>query len=125
MRGNSFAIKQYEKWLSETTGIYEDFGINILDLFFWEQREANWGSMNQIEADVAHESFFPYNCRRLLEILLSANEKYRMPPNYELNRKLVSYMWPEALSVPINPYPPRTRTKLFVRMLLRRFGIIG
>jgi len=125
MRGNAFAINQYERWLSTTKGIWKDYGINILDLFHWEQRKANWASMNMTEADIAHESFFPYNCRRLLTILLSAEEKYRMPPKFELNRRLIAYMWPEILEVPINPYTFQIKVKRAVRTLVRRFGLIG
>jgi len=123
MKCNSFAINQYEKWLATTKGIWEDFGINILDLFHWEVRKANWGSMNQTEADIAHETFFPYNCRYLLSILLSAKEQYRMPPNFKLNRRLVAHMWPELLDVPINPYPFRTKIYRFVRAMARRFDV--
>lgn len=125
MKGNEFAINQYKRWLSTTKGIWKDYSINILDLFHWEQRKANWASMNQTEADIAHEAFFPYNCRRLLTILLSAEEKYRMPPKFELNRRLVAHMWPEALDVPINPYSFRVKAKQAIRTLVRRFGLIG
>jgi hypothetical protein len=125
MRGNSFAINQYEKWLATTRKISADFGVNILDLFYWEQREANWGAMNQTEADIAHESFFPYSCRKLLTTLLSAEEKYRMPPSHELTKELAFQMWPETLRMPINPYPFKTKIKRAARTLLRRYGLIG
>jgi len=125
MRGNDFAIRQYEKWLSTTEQIWKDYGINTLDLFHWEQRKANWGSLGIMESDIAHETFLPNNCRRHLAILLSTHEKYRMPPNYELNRRLLSYLWPETLDVPINPYPFKVRTKMRARRLMRRLGIIG
>ena len=81
--------------------------------------------MGFTEADIAHEIFLPYNCRRLLLTLLSAEEKYRMPPEFELNRRLADHMWPETLDVPINPYPFRIKIKRFARTLLRRFGLIG
>ena len=125
MKGNTFAIHQYEKWLSTTEQIWKDYGINTLDLFHWEQRKANWGSMGITESDIAHETFLPNNCRRHLAILLSTEEKYRMPPNFELNRRLLKYLWPETLGVPINPYPFKVKTKMRARRLARRFGFIG
>jgi hypothetical protein len=81
--------------------------------------------MGITESDIAHETFLPNNCRRHLAILLSTEEKYRMPPNFELNRRLLKYLWPETLGVPINPYPFKVKTKMRARRLARRFGFIG
>ena len=125
MKDNTFAVNQFENWRSKTKSIPEDYGINILDLFVWEQGEANWGSMNQAEADIAHESFFPYNCHRLLTILLSAEQKYRMPPKHELIRRLVAHMWPEILDTPINPFPFHISLMRALRTLLRRCRLIS
>lgn len=118
MGKNTFAIKQFEKWLSTTEGIEKRYGINILDLFFWEQREGNWAAMTFTEADIANETFTPYNCRCLLTTLLSVEEKHRMKPKYELYKKLIMHMWPETLELPINPQPFKDRVKRLLKLLL-------
>lgn len=102
MGNNSFAIKFFEKWLSDTDNIYN---YNILDLFYWEQRIGNWAAMCQSEFSLAWQDIFtPFNCRNLLINMLSVDEKYRRPPKYILYEKLILKMWPEVLSVPINPH---------------------
>jgi hypothetical protein len=76
---DSFAIKNLEEWLSDASKTYN---INILHLFMWENREGNWQAMTQLEWDIVQEVFVPFNCRSLLTIILSLDEKYRMPPEY-------------------------------------------
>ena len=101
MGENPFAIKSFEKWLS---GAKEIYNLDILDLFEWEQGHGNWLAMCQLEFDVAWKDIFtPFNCRTLLMTMLSVEEKYRKPP-YELHEKLISNLWPELLTVPINPH---------------------
>jgi len=101
--GNRFAIKHFGTRLSEAHGIANTYGINVLDLFYWEQKMGNWQAMSQAEWDIAQEVFCPFNCRSLLTTLLSVDEKYRRPPEYQLYEKLIRYLWPETLSLPINP----------------------
>ena len=101
MEGNLFAERAYKKWIS---GLNDIYNIDILDLFTWEDRVANWQAMSQLEWDIVHEVFVPYNCRILLSNILSIHEKYRKPPDFIIHRTLMKYMWPELLSEPINPH---------------------
>ena len=102
MRKNQFAIKHFESWLSRLGEIYN---VNVLDLFEWEQGHGVWLPMCQLEFDIAWKDIFtPFNCRNLLISMLSIEEKYRRPPKYILYEKLIFKLWPEVLSVPINPH---------------------
>ena len=101
MGENSFALHHFQRWLSGTGEIYN---LDILDLFEWEQGHGNWLAMCQTEFDIAWKDIFtPFNCRNLLITMLSVDEQYRRPP-YELHEKIISKLWPELLSVPINPH---------------------
>ena len=104
MEKNPFAMRALKKWVSGTKEIYN---INIFDLYYWENREANWQAMSQLECDIVHETFVPYNCRSFLMNMLSINEEYRKPPEYIVINKLFGDMWPELLSEPINCQPGR------------------
>jgi PAS domain S-box-containing protein len=100
MPENDFAIKAFEKWLSQLGNTYN---FDVLDLFQWEQREARWQAMSQTEWDIVQEVFVPYNCRALLTHMLSIPEAYRRPPMYAMHQALTARLWPELLSEPINP----------------------
>ena len=101
---SAFAIQELEKW-KESFEQTSFEGWNILDLLYWEQRMGNWGAQYPAEQDIAIEEISPFNCRQLLEILLSSPKNMRTAPNYLLYEALIRHMWPETLSFPINPLP--------------------
>ncbi|MCZ7551706.1 MAG: hypothetical protein M5U05_03830 [Anaerolineales bacterium] len=76
---------------------------NILDYLYWEQRLGNWGAQYPAEQDIAIEEFSPFNCRMLIETLMIAPRETRAAPHYTIYRDIICSMWPEALSIPINP----------------------
>ena len=59
--------------------------------------------MSQLESDIAHDVFIPYNCRELLMALMSVDVKDRMTPRCHLYKKMCEHLWEEVLSEPINP----------------------
>lgn len=97
-----FAIHFFDTWLS---GVGEIFNLELLDLFEWEQGHGNWLAMCQLEFDSAWKDLFtPYNCRALLVDMLSVDEKHRKPPKYSFFIDMMMKLWPEVLSLPINPH---------------------
>lgn len=107
MSKSRLAKEQFDIWLGESRYAFKR-GIRELDLFYWEQRIANWAAMSYSEYDIAFESFSPFSCRKLLILLLSTDEKYRISPRYELHYNLISRLWPEVLKYPVNPSKNRT-----------------
>ena len=105
MENNSYAIKYFNKWLKEIKNIPEKYNINVLDLFHWEIRTSSWQGISQLEWDIVHETFTPYNCRKYLATLLSVNEEYRKKPNCILHKKMIENLWAKTLMKPINPPP--------------------
>lgn len=104
MDNEAYAINRFQEWLESIAP--NRFNFDLRDLFYWEQRMGNWAAMVFAEADIAHETLSPYNCRYLLTNFLSVDVKHRQGPSYTLYRQLIKRLWPEALLVPINP--PRT-----------------
>ncbi len=101
-----FALRHFERWLNDAEPRHN---VKLLDLFEWEQGHGNWLAMTQLEFDVAwREIITPYNCRDVLTTLLGVDERYRRAPDYLLFRELIRKLWPEVLSVPINPHDRRT-----------------
>jgi hypothetical protein len=136
MGESPFAIEAFDTWLEDLGDLH---GRQLLDLFEWEQGHGNWLAMTQLEFDSAWQDIFtPYNCRDVLETLLSVDECYRKKPDYRLYQLAIERLWPDVMEEPINPGSPlkrkhfisrltthlRSRGKLFISRLvsLGRFG---
>lgn len=99
----SFVTNVIDEWRNNVFNLSFDEGLNILDLFYWEQRLGNWGAQYPAEQDIAVEEISPFNCRQLIQTLLASPRYLRAAPDYHLYRLLIKEMWPEALAFPINP----------------------
>lgn len=102
-KDNHFVLNEIDKWLPNAKKYSKKFNISILDLFYWEQRMGNWGSLYQFEQDIAIEEFSPFNNRSLVLSVLSISKRKRSQPNYSFFAKLIKHLWPEVLLEPINP----------------------
>ena len=115
MGNHPFAVKHFNKWLRD---IGEPYNVDILDLFYWEQRVGNWLAMCESEFDIAWKDIFtPYNCRLLLMDMLSVDDIYKRPPQYKLYKKMILTLWPEVLAEPINPHKVQTRMQRLKRQI--------
>jgi hypothetical protein len=120
---DAFALDALSRWLEEVEAHRVD-GLDVLDLFLWEDREGSWQATSQLEFDIVRDSFVPYNCRALLVNLLSVPERDRIGPAYALHREMMIRLWPEVLKEPINPpLPPSLRA--IARGFLRRPGCMN
>ena len=99
-----FAVREIDAWRKNLDCDPVE-GFNILDLLYWEHKNAHWGAQYPAEQDIAVEELSPFNCRLLIETLCSAPRRLRYAPDYSILRDLIRSMWPEALSFPINPAP--------------------
>ncbi|MBN1855292.1 MAG: hypothetical protein JW829_21355 [Pirellulales bacterium] len=99
----SFVIKELDEW-KNGFDYQTNECLNLLDFLYWEQRLGNWGAQYPAEQDIAVEEISPFNCRLLIETLLSSPRHLRAAPDYPLYRELIRHMWPEALAFPINPH---------------------
>jgi hypothetical protein len=100
--GVTFVVKELDIW-RRSLNCERLEGLNILDMLYWEQRLGNWGAQYPAEQDIAVEEVSPFNCRLLIENLSATPRRLRAAPDYPLYRELIRYLWPEVLSVPINP----------------------
>lgn len=119
----TFAIKSIEKWVSEVKPIASKFGVNILNLFYWEQRVANWCASFSADLDTAMEHLYPFNCRRLLETLLSVKKKYRTSPNCILYKEIIKKLWPDTLKEPIVLFNIKQVITTFIPSFLKRLHL--
>ena len=102
-RKSSYAVRECESWLAGAKSVARQYGLNIMTLFWWEVLIGNWGSVGNSESDIAIEEFDPYDCHLLYEIFLSTDVKYRTLKDNILFKELIQFMWPQLLSLPVNP----------------------
>jgi len=119
-----YAIKMAQKWLDEfKANNVEQTGVNIWDLFYWEQFIGNWGVAGQASSDLAIEEFFPFNCRNIIELSYGLDDlAYEDSP---LFIALINHMWPEALSEPVNPKSKLEKCITLAKKLLRKIGVFN
>ena len=101
MRGSRIAEQAIAQWLQSANQAVA-LGVNILDLLYWEMRLGNWSTLAISSYDIVFEGFIPFNCRTLMECLISVDEKYRLTGK-NIHLGLIKHMWPELLEFPLNP----------------------
>ncbi len=117
---SQYAVTSLEGWYDEAKSRCEILGYCLRDLFFWEQKLGNWGSMFAAELDIALDEFYPFGTRRLIETALAVDGNLRSYRDPSLYRAMIKIMWPELLSEPINPIGARTRINMFIKRQGRR-----
>ncbi|MBN2481295.1 MAG: hypothetical protein JXB19_06120 [Bacteroidales bacterium] len=115
-----FAAAYYSDWLSGCKDICKKNNVNIANLFYWEERLANFGTQIQLEKDIAQEDFNPFNSRFLITLFLSLRPGLIKPPRYFLHKKITRLLWPEVLCIPTNP-----GIKKSIKIILTYIGLLG
>jgi hypothetical protein len=77
--------------------------ISILDLFYWEQRMAKWGSMYPLEQDVAIDEISPFSNRKLIFTMLRESKSDRGGPDFRSSVAIINNLEPSLNNFPINP----------------------
>ncbi len=117
-----FAVRAYARWLAD---VPEVPGYDKRDLLFWECRTGSWFAGNVSEFVIAwQEVFLPYNCRALLDDLMSAPLASRAIPATKLYLTATAELWPALTLFDVNPQSLgkrlRDATYLRLRGLKRR-----
>jgi hypothetical protein len=113
-----FALKYYGQWLEEAKVLREKYTVNLMILFYWEERLANWGTQIQLEKDIAQEEFNVYNSNKLITTFMSVDPTYVDRPNFELFKEIMRILWPEALNHVFNPSFKNLINKLLHRLMI-------
>jgi hypothetical protein len=113
-----YAVSSLEKWAADVRVLCKETRIDIMDLFEWEQDDANWASLTSSEQDIVREELRPFNNRKLIEMFWSLDPKYRFQYNPAIYKAIIKILWEDVLHFPFNP---SRRTSFY--SLLRSFGI--
>jgi hypothetical protein len=118
-----FTIQCVREWCASAP---YGLGIELLDLFEWEQGSGNWLATTQLEFSIAWRDIFtPFNCRDVLATLLAVPKQYRQSPACSIYYKLIGRLWPEVLEEPVNPHKKQSQGGDFIKAIkfLVRYGI--
>ncbi len=114
-----FAVREFESWLASAKPACDAAGMDVLALFFLEQRMGRWAAAAFSEYDIAHETFNPYNNRLLHSLMLAVPERHRRDRMWDVPLQQIKALWPEVLCEPINPQDSlRTKAQQFVRRFI-------
>jgi hypothetical protein len=119
MGASPFAVQAFDDWSRESLETITANEYRALDIFYWEHKMGSWQAVSQLEWDIVQETFSPFNCRELLEIILSVDEKYRRKPKERLMRAMMAELWPVVLTQPLNPRPLKIKLRKRFRLVWR------
>ncbi|WP_158847874.1 hypothetical protein [Algibacter sp. L1A34] len=122
-KGIPFIEERMVVWYDEVKQSKNNKGYNILDLFHWEMSTGSWQTQSQLEWDIVHDTFTPFNNRELLDIMLHIDTKYRSKPDYILYRDTMKMLWPKVLLEPINPETSKVKLKQKIKSALVKIGL--
>jgi hypothetical protein len=98
-----FCVSFYDSWLTESKEKFEGMGYQTLDMFYWEEVMANRISKAYSQTGLGIQMVSPFNCRFLINQMLSVNPIYRSKQDNILYKKMINNLWPELLLIPVNP----------------------
>jgi hypothetical protein len=112
---NTIVKRGVARWFDQAEEYCREYGLRMLDLFHWEEKEGNWGALAAFEQDVAVEEFWPQANRNLLVSVLRLDPHERCSPKCLLYRKVIDRCWPEVMAEPINPAGGLTKLKRLIK----------
>ena len=90
--------KALDEWESEIAPICNDFGIDILDMLFWEQRMGSWQAQSFNECDLLHPTLCPFNCRAILEKMVFLPISDKIGPECKLHHRIIANLLGDDLA---------------------------
>ena len=100
---SSFCINAFQDFI-DTTNFKKRliFNYDVCDLFYWEHRIGCWQSLQILDFDMSQDTLILYNNRYILNKMLSVTLRERR--NNMLYDEIIKSLWPEALTIPYNPW---------------------
>ena len=96
--------KSIKKYYYDNIDFCTANNIDICNLFHWEIKQGQWGSLYPFEQDIAIEEFSPFNNRELLLLGLKADPYVRTSKsNYKLFKDIILIRCPELMFIKFHP----------------------
>ena len=89
------------QWLAEAQAVSKEYGYELYDLFYWENRIAKWAVNGFTGKNNGVTKICIFNCHMLIHIMLQVDSCRRS--HRQFNRELVNLLSPGLENIPINP----------------------
>ena len=94
--------ESFDRWINENKALVDEANINMMDLFYWEHRLANFGVKYVANQDIAVDEFAAFNNREMFVLLMKA--KYENKIDHKVIFKdIINKLDPQLMTYPINP----------------------
>jgi hypothetical protein len=115
--GNAHCTAIYDRWIQDHQALFESTDYLLTDLFYWEESLGNKLGKSVSEAAAVGRQVFPaFNCRALMLTLLSVEPRFRSKQENILYQKIAAHLWPESLTLPVNPGLKKIAIKYLQRL---------
>ncbi len=126
-RKNKYVVDYVKNWENEYYAKLSKYKYPIIDVFYWENKAANWVSMFLNELDISNEEWCPLNNRKILETILSIDPAIRINENFQ--QQIVEYLWQDVLHEPLAKVGEDNQFKIhykkIIYKLLQGFGLLN
>jgi hypothetical protein len=116
----NYAIDSIEEWLKEAREVYNKYGYDLANMFYWEQFTGNFQNVSASGQDIVREEIRPFNCRKLITTYISLKNKYRYKDHPRGHLMIIRILWKELLKIPFAVY---TTPSYWFKRTFRFLGI--
>ena len=109
-------VAHYDRWLEESAPVIRRHGYSALDFMHWEQDVTNFAGKGMQNGGFASKHISPFNCTKVLEVLLSVNPKLRDHHHPRFYGQFIDRAWPELMRYPVNPFRKEDAIRLAKRL---------
>lgn len=111
-------LRHFDQWMEVSQPRVAAHGYRILDFLHWEQDVTNFAGASMQRGNFSVPLFSPFNCTKVLEVMLSTDVALRDHHAPKFHRMLIERAWPELLRYPVNPF----RKEIAIRFA-KRWGV--
>lgn len=106
--------ESFDRWIEENKDLVKKANINMMDLFYWEHRLANFGVKYVANQDIAVDEFSAFNNREMFLLLMKA--KYDNKIDHKVIFKdIINKLDPKLMTYSINPSSGKGKVADFVK----------
>ena len=106
--------ESFDKRIQENESLINEAKINMMDLFYWEHRLANFGVKYVANQDIAVDEFSAFNNREIFVLLMKAKYENKIDHNV-IFKDIINKLDPKLMTYPINPSSGKDKLANFVK----------
>lgn len=106
--------ESFDRWIEENKALVDEANINMMDLFYWEHRLANFGVKYIANQDIAVDEFSAFNNREIFLLLMKAKHENKIDHKV-IFKDIINKLDPKLMTYPINPTSGKGKVADFVK----------